>query len=167
MNTDRNGMYPCFDVEGISAERLLQEWRWLVQGRFRLFAVNAFGDLFLEDETGCAHRLDITSATLSAISDSERDFKKAAGDPGKRREWFLEDLARQAEERGFRPGKGQCVGYKIPAVFKESAGAPDNLYVADLYEFVSLMGDLHGQMSDVPDGGKVRINVQRKPNQAD
>jgi hypothetical protein len=59
------------------------------------------------------------------------------------KEWFLEDLAAQARQKGLSPAKGQCVAYKIPIVFKESANMPDNIYVADLYEFVSFMGDLH------------------------
>ena len=159
-------MYPCFDVDGISVERLLQEWNWLVQGRYRLLAVNPFGDLFLEGINGGVHRLDITRATFSAIADSEEDFAKAANEPAKRRDWRLDGLAWQAQHRDCSPGKGQCFGYKIPAVFKESANMPSNLYVADLYEFVSFMGDMHGQMKDVPDGEKVRIKIQPKPERA-
>lgn len=79
------------------------------------------------------------------------------------KDWFLADLAVQAQERGYSPGKGQCVGYKIPCVFKESADIPDNMYVADLYEFVSFMGDVHRQISDQPDGGQVRMKIQPSP----
>ena len=43
---------------------------------------------------------------------------------------------------------------------------PNSLYVAELYEFVSFMGDMHVQMKDVPDGGKVRIKIQPKPERA-
>ena len=160
-------MYPYFDVEGISIEQLLQEWRWLVQGKFNLLAVNPFGDLFLEDENGCVNRLDVTRATFSAIASSEKDFAKAAREPEGRKDWLLESLALQAAQRDCSPGKGQCVGYKISAVFKESVEAADNMYVANLYEFVSFMGDLHGQMKDVPDGGKVRIKIGPKPDRAD
>jgi hypothetical protein len=151
--------YPNFDVEGLSLEKLLREWKWLVHGHFRLLAVNAFGDLFLEDINGDVHRLDVTSAKVSAIAASAKQFAEAANEPEKRRDWLLEGLAEQAAGRGCRPGKGQCVGYKVPVVFKESAAAPNNLYVADLYEFVAFMGDVHKQMKDVPDGSKIRLKV--------
>lgn len=153
-------MYPYFDIDGISSERLLQEWQWLTAGEFRLLAANAFGDLFLQDVQGKVHRLDVTGGTISAIAASPAGFREAAKDTANKKEWFLEELAELAERKGCSPGKGQCVGGKIPFVFKESANRPDNMYVADLYEYVSFMGDLHRQISEVPDGGEVRIKVQ-------
>lgn len=145
-------------------ERLLQEWKWLVQGSYRLLALNPFGDLFLEDPNGGVCRLDVTSAEFRRIADSKIDFTNAADESVKKKEWFLEDLAWLAEQKGCRPAKCQCIGYKIPVVFEESANMPDNLYVADLYEFVAFMGDVHGQMRDVRDGEKVRIKIQPKPD---
>jgi len=59
--------------------------------------------------------------------------------------------------QGLKPNATQCIGFSAPLVFAES-GSPDNTpYVVDLYEHVSFLGDLHQQISDVPDGGKVRL----------
>jgi hypothetical protein len=44
-------------------------------------------------------------------------------------------------------------------MFKES-GKPDDVYVADLYEQVSFLGDVHRQVSKLPDGTKVRFVVK-------
>jgi hypothetical protein len=52
-------------------------------------------------------------------------------------------------------------------MFKESTGMTDNLYVADLYQYVSFMGDVHRQINDVPDGGQVRIKLQRRTDLPD
>ncbi|HET6178726.1 MAG TPA: hypothetical protein VFE61_17495 [Candidatus Sulfotelmatobacter sp.] len=156
-------MYPCFDVDGISSDKLLREWQWLVTGEFQLLAVNAFGDLFLEDVDGVVKRLDIAGGKVSAIARSKHDFERAAKEAESKRDWFLENDTEQAERRGYRPGKGRCIGNKIPRVFAESADVAENLYVADLDEYVSFMGDLHQQISDVPNGGKVRIKIQPKP----
>jgi hypothetical protein len=157
-------MYPCFDIDGISGEKLLGEWKWLVPGEFAWVAVNAFGDLFLEDANGAVHWLDVTSGTISAVAITGVEFREAAKGPRKKRDWFLQELAEKAERKGCSPGKGHCVGSKIPWVFKQSADLPDNMYVADLYEYVSFMGELHGQMKDVPDGGQIRIRVQPRPD---
>jgi hypothetical protein len=156
-------MYPCFDIDGIATERLLREWKWLAPGEFELLAVNAFGDLFLRDFQGSVHRLDVTSGTISSIATSSEEFREAAKDTEKKRGWLLEELTEQAERKGCSPGKGQCVGGKIPFVFAQSANALDNLYVADLYEYVSLMGELHSQIKTVSDRGQVRIRVQPRP----
>jgi len=156
-------MYPCFDVQGISVERLLHEWKWMAPGKYGLLAVNPFGDLFLKDANGTVHRLDITGGTISTVAGTEMEFREAAKGAGQRDDWFLQRLAEQASQKGCSPKKGQCVGYKIPTVFKESANVPDNAYVADLYEFVSFMGDLHHQINDVPDGGQIRLKIQPRP----
>ena len=159
-------MYPCFDISGISSERLLYEWKWLVPEECKIVAVNPFGDLFLEDDQGRVQWLDVTSGTISALATSASEFQEEGKNTANRNGWFLEELAGRAEQKGFRPGKGQCVGYKIPSVFKESSNAIENMYVADLYEYVSFMGDIHRQMRDVPDGGKVRIRTEGDPGQS-
>jgi hypothetical protein len=46
----------------------------------------------------------------------------------------------------------------------ESRGVPENPYVDDLYEHVSFLGDLHRQIADVPNGGKVRLKVGEPPS---
>jgi hypothetical protein len=33
------------------------------------------------------------------------------------------------------------------------------MYVADLYEYVSFLGNIHHQMANLPDGSKVRLRV--------
>jgi hypothetical protein len=156
-------VYPYFDVEGIWLERLLGEWKWLVDGEFHLLAVNAFGDLLLADAQDNVHWLDVMSGTISVIGSSSKEFMQSATDAVNKPEWLLEELALQAEQKGLCPGKGQCIGYKVPLIFKESADTQQNAYVADLYEYVSFMGDIHRQINDVPDGGKVRIKIERRP----
>lgn len=152
-------MYPYFDVEGISVEPLLHEWRWLFEGEFQLLAVNAFGDLFLVDAQDKVYRLDVTGGTISVVASSTREFFDAANDVNEKREWLLDRLEQEAAQKGLRPSKGQCIGYKVPPVFKESVTTQQNAYVADLYEYVSFMGDVHEQINDVPDGSQVRVKI--------
>ena len=64
-----------------------------------------------------------------------------------------------AKERGLIPGDGQCIGFSTPVVFAE-AGGLDSAYIADLYEHVSFLGDIHHQISTLPDGAKVRLVAQ-------
>jgi hypothetical protein len=61
--------------------------------------------------------------------------------------------------RGLIPDVGQCIGFKTPLVFAESSD-PDNAYITDIYDHVSFLGDLHLQISGLPEGTKVRIHVK-------
>jgi hypothetical protein len=63
----------------------------------------------------------------------------------------------------LKPNDLQCIGFKVPVVFAESADVPNNAYVTDLYEQVSFLGDLHRQIADTPDGAKVRLKVGQPP----
>jgi len=60
----------------------------------------------------------------------------------------------------MKPNQNQCIAFKIRIVFAE-AGTPNKGYVGSLYEQVSFLGDLNRQLSQVPDGSKVQLRIQK------
>jgi hypothetical protein len=148
-----------FDISKIDVERLLEQWRWLCPQRVALLARNCFGDLFLGAEDGQVLWLDVTSAVLHRIASSESEFDELLMQPTNRNAWLAEDELQSCEGRGLAPDDFQCIGFKTPLVFAESAATPDNAFVADLYEHVSFLGELHRQIANEPDGAKVRLRV--------
>jgi len=145
-----------FDVDHLDVERLLSGWRWLCPKPMALVARNAFGDLFLRDEIGEVYRLDVAIGKLIKIADSEAQFRELAA--VKRQDWFAETDELAAAARGLIPNATQCIGFSVPLVFREGGG-PDTPYLADLYDHVSLLGDLNRQISNLPDGTKVRLVI--------
>ena len=149
-------MKDYFLVEHLSLERLLEEWRWLCPQTVALIARSAFGDLYLRDELGKILKLDVAIGQIKEVAESEAEFRRLAATKEKREEWFAESDGLAASRQGLKPGAGQCVGFKTPVVFAES-GTPNNAYVADLYEYLSFLGELHRQISQLPEGSKVRL----------
>ena len=147
-----------FDVGALSVERLLKEWRWLCPRKLELIARNAFGDLYLRDQDGRVLRLDVAIGRLEKVAESEQEFRERASRADRREEWFAERDEVAAARQGLVPGKEQCIAFKTPLVFAES-GKPNSAYVANLYEQVSFLGDLHRQLKDVPDGGKIQLKL--------
>lgn len=145
-----------FAVEHLSVDRLLQEWRWLCPQVVALVARNPFGDLYLRDKFGKIWKLDIAIRKIKKVAQSEAEFRQLAATKEKREEWFAESDELAASVRGLKPGASQCIGFKIPLAFAEG-GTPNNAYVADLYEYVSFLGELHRQISELPDGSKLRL----------
>ena len=94
-------MYPYFDVADVATGELLKTWRWFCPEELRLVAVDAFGDLFLEDSRGAIHRLDVAAGQFEWISASLEHFKKSTEDSEKRREWLAEDVALSLAQQGF------------------------------------------------------------------
>jgi hypothetical protein len=167
LRIDQNGvrhesdlrMENWFTVDQLDVERLLVDWRWLCPQRMTLVARNAFGDLFLRSELGEIFKLDVAIAKLTKLADSEPQFREQAATPGKRQQWFAEAEEQAAIAKGLKPAATQCIGFSVPLVFRESGG-PDTPYVADLYEHISFLGDLNRQISTLPDGAKVRLQVK-------
>jgi hypothetical protein len=148
-----------FAIEHLDVERLLADWRWLCPSRMSVVARNAFGDLFLRDDSGGIFRLNVAVGRLTKVADSEVQFRELAASHEKREEWFAEVREQAAAARGLKPDASQCVAFSVPLVFAES-GSPDTPYVADLYEHISFLGELNRQISSLPDGAKVRLHVK-------
>src|ERR1700758_1903262 len=129
-----------FAIEHLDVERLLADWRWLVPNRMTLVARNAFGDLFLRNDSGAVFRLDVAVGKLTKVAESETRFRELAATGEKRKEWFAEADEQTAAARGLKPNATQCIGFSVPLVFAES-GSSDTPYVGDLYDHVSFLGD--------------------------
>lgn len=149
-----------FVVEHLDIQRLLLDWRWLCPNPMTLVARNAFADLFLRDDSGEIYILDVTGGQLTRIADSEVQFRELAATPEKREQWFAETDELAGVARGLTPDANQCIGFSTPVVFAES-GDTDNPYIADIYDHVSFLGDVHHQISGLPEGTKVRLHVKR------
>jgi hypothetical protein len=152
-------METWFAVDYLSVERLLTEWRWLCPRKVALIARNAFGDLFVSDESGAVLELDVAGGKMSKVSESISEFRELSANPNRQEEWFAKKGELAAAARGFMPSASQCIGFSTPLVFAES-GAENKPYIVDIYEHLSLLGDLHRQIADLPDGAKVKLVVK-------
>jgi hypothetical protein len=149
-----------FEVEHLAVDRLLADWRWLCVQHVKLIAKSAFGDLFLCDDSGVVFKLDVTIGKMLRLAASEEEFRELAMARKNRQEWFAEDDELAAAEQGLQADSTQCIAFKLPLVFAESGSLTD-AYVADLYEYVSFLGDVHRQMSSLPDGSTVKLRVKQ------
>jgi hypothetical protein len=147
-----------FDMDGLDVGRLLADWQWLCPLEFSPVARNVFGDLFLRDGAGCVFWLNATVGRIDRVTRFEAEFRELAETAEKRKEWFTEPEMLGYRKLGLSPDALQCIGFSVPAMFR-GGGKPDTAYVADLYEYVAFLGDLHRQMADLPDGSTVQLRV--------
>jgi hypothetical protein len=84
--------------------------------------------------TGRIFWLNVACGTLTEVAESESSFKNSLEQSAKRELWFAEQQMERLAENGLKPNDLQCIGFKTPVVFAESANVPDNAYVADLYK---------------------------------
>jgi hypothetical protein len=148
-----------FVVDHLDIERLLSEWRWLCPSEMTLVARAAFGDLFLRDAGGAVFWLNTAIGKLTRVADSEREFCEMVNKSEKRTEWFAEQEVQACAKRGLIPTRYQCIAFSLPLIFAES-GSSNTPYIVDIYECVAFLGDLNRQVSNLPDGSKVRLRVK-------
>jgi hypothetical protein len=152
-----------FAIDQLDETLLLEQWHWLCIEPVSLVARNGFGDLFLRTVEGKVWWLNVHSGTLVEVSESESSFEDALRQSPKRELWLAEQQLEKFAERGLKPNQLQCIGFKMPVVFAESGNVAENAYVADIYEQVSFLGDLHRQIADTPNGTKVKLRVGYPP----
>lgn len=152
-----------FDIGHLDLNRLLAQWHWLCVDPVVLVARNGFGDLFLRTANGKILWLNVGDGALTEVAESESRFEHLLQESANRERWLAEKQLEAFAERGLKPNDLQCIGFKVPVVFAESANVPNNAYVADLYEQVSFLGDLHRQILDDPNGTQVRLRVGQPP----
>lgn len=151
-------MENAFQVDHLNVDRLLADWRWLCSQPVALVARSVFGDLFLSTNDGKVLWLNAMLGKLTEVAESVTQFRELLESADTREKWFAESDAKAAAENGLKPDANQCIGYATPLIFAES-GYAGNAYVADLYDQIGFLGNLHKQVSTLPDGAKIKLRV--------
>lgn len=137
---------------------LLDAWGWLLPCDIRPLMFSAIGDMFYEDGAGTVFWLDTGRGEITRIADNTAEFR-ALMETEEAEYWLLPKLIAEAVAAGKVLAPGQCYGFAILPVFAEGEYAADNLAALPAWEVYGLSGDIHRQIRDMPDGGKVRIRV--------
>jgi len=141
-------------IQGLCSEELLSDWMWLLQKPYALVAMNNFGDMFLEDGNGHIHFLDLESGELKPAASSTAELQQRTAQKENQRRWFFTDLLTPIERAGLSLAPGQCFGFKIPLVLGGKAEV-SNIEIAQLLVRISLMGQIHRQVKNLPPGTKI------------
>jgi hypothetical protein len=59
-------------IEGLPFDSLLADWRWLIGGNYTPILMTAFGDLFLRDDAGHIHFLDLMAGQFKQVANQTR-----------------------------------------------------------------------------------------------
>lgn len=130
-----------------------------VPQKMTLVARNAFADLFLLDEAGKVFQLDVAVGKLAKVADFEAQFLELSEARENRETWFAESHEQASVARELKPNANQCIGFSVPLVFAQG-GSPNTPYLVDIYDHIGFLGDIHRQISPLPDGAKVRLRVK-------
>jgi hypothetical protein len=141
-------------LDGLAFDRLLADWRWLVQPSYRPVLMTAFGDLFLRDETGHVHFLDLMAGDFKQVATSEDEFYHLCEDRERRRRWFISFLIIELRKIHGDLASRECYGCKTPLTLGGQLEV-ENFERTNLQTHYSVLGQLQKQVSQMPPGTKV------------
>ena len=129
---------------------LLDNWRWLVGPEAKLFLVSSLGDAFLMDSNG-VNWLNVGDGSYTKVAESVADFQSMLSSPDKVNEWFFPQLVGDILTAGLTRAPNECFGFKLAPVLGGEY-EPQNFEPTDLLSHFSMLGQIHEQVRDLPEG---------------
>jgi hypothetical protein len=143
-------------IRALTAEQYaqgLEAWQWMgLDGKEPVFA-SLFGDVFFVAVDGIWW-LDVLEGTLTRPWGSVDDFRASVATPRGRDQYLLAGLAYAAAERGVVPGPDEMYDFPVPPALGGALDA-DSLQVIDVVVGLSIAGQVHRQVRDLPPGTPV------------
>jgi hypothetical protein len=141
-------------TDGLPFDTLLSDWRWLVAPGFTPVLMTAFGDLFLRDQPGRIHFLNLMSGDFTQVAESQEEFDRLCEDRKQRRSWFIGFLLMELRKLRGELAAGECYSCKIPLSLGGRFKA-DNFERTDLRVHYSILGQLYQQTRHLPPATKI------------
>lgn len=135
-------------------EQYLADWRWLVDAEMQAMTITALGDVFLEGPGGSVWFLDTYEGTCKPAADSYDEWKDKLQEIDAGRRWLLPDLVGALLSVGKVPTRGECLSPEHPPVLGGEM-APENFQPIDILVHLSIMGQIHKQVKDLPEGTEI------------
>lgn len=132
----------------------LQDWAWLpgLTGARPLVA-SSFGDAFLQGPDGVWF-LDVAEGTLTREWDDVPALEAALNTRAGQDRFLLAGLAVAAAAAGMEPAGDQILCWKTPPILGGDLTLA-NVEIGDLAVSLSLAGQLHRQVKDLPPGAHI------------
>lgn len=150
--------------DGLPFDTLLSDWRWLVSTDFTPVLMTAFGDLFLRDQSGHIHFLDLMSGEFEQVAESQEEFDRLCEDREQRRSWFVGFLLTEVRKLRGELLAGECYSCKTPLSLGGQLDE-DNFERTDLHVHYSILGQLHRQTKHLPPGTKIGSTMIKSPHE--
>ncbi len=150
----------AFELEPSIALAAARAWSWLLPEPWSPVVCSMVAGVFLEKPNGDIHWLDTGTGLIEQVARNRAEFEgliKAV--PDLVDEWFLPPLVERLHAAGKKPGLGECYGFTILPVFAEGKYDVDNMFVIPVTEQFVGIADLHRQISELPDGASVQVDV--------
>ncbi len=146
------------DPTTFNLRKALADWRDLLPESFKVVMVNLFGDMFLESADGAIDMIDTAGCKLKHVAESREEFFVKLKEE-KTARWLHVALVDELQRREMLLEVEKCYSWKLPPRLGGEYDA-DNVEIADIYESLSMAGQIAVQTKDLPPGTKVNVKME-------
>jgi hypothetical protein len=136
------------------AADLVEDWLWLIPKDAEPMLPTACGDLFLRLPDGGIAFLDTYAGSYGTVAPDYQQWKVMLNDPDRLEAWFRGGLVTELLESGLKREPGHCFSPFVPQIVSGS-WRPSNFHACDLLVHLSVLGQIHRQVKDLPPGTRI------------
>lgn len=140
--------------EGVPMDSLLSEWSWAMPEPLRPVLVTAMGDVFAQGESGAVYLVDTVAGTIVVVAESGAEFQKLLRDTEFVTDYMFPSRIVELRHAGKGLGPGEVYSHKHLLVLGGD-DETDNIEATDVSVHVSIHGQVHRQIKDLPEGTSV------------
>ncbi|GAA4349177.1 hypothetical protein GCM10023185_05690 [Hymenobacter saemangeumensis] len=146
-------------TELVDTTKVLSTWNWLIQSDKAIAALTKMGDAVLIDNSNNLYHLDTGLGELYLLGQDRYQFLDGTLNPDVYEDILSLRLVDELEAANKYLETNQVYPfYQLPLM--GGAYAADNIYCLDIYEHFGLTGEIHLQLSGLPDGTEVILKTE-------
>lgn len=139
---------------GVDMDSLLSDWSWAMPEPLRAVMITAMGDVFAQADSGAVYFVDTVDGTIEQIADDGEAFQSLLRDNQFVTDHLFPSRIVNLRKAGKSLAAQQVYSHQQPLVL---GGDDDikNIEATDAAVHVSIQGQVHQQVADLPDGASV------------
>lgn len=145
--------------EGINREDLLSDWTWAMEEPMLPVLLTALGDVFAQGESGAIYFVNVIEGRINRVADDSAAFQNLLTDTEFVTEHMFPSRIVHFRAAGKTLSPKHVYSYKQPLVLGGEDDV-DNIEPTFASVHISLHGQIHEQVKDLPEGtpiGELKI----------
>ena len=139
-------------------EAVRSGWGWMDIDPKVVKAINAFGNLLVEDHGGHYWRICPEETSAEMVAENEQTYNSLLLDAEFVEDWEMLRLVQVAVRKLGRPTDGRCLCLKVPAALGGKYDA-ENFGTIPITELILSSGDIARQIKNLPDGAQIQFKI--------
>lgn len=142
------------NADGVEMDTLLDEWSWAMPEPLRPVLLTAMGDAFAQGDSGAVYFVDMIEGTITSIANDGAEFQTLLSNAQFVTDHLFPSRVMQMRDAGKSLKPNHVYSHKQLLVLGGNDD-PDNVEATDVSVHISIHGQVHRQIKDLPDGAPI------------